>query len=109
MSDPDGFSDRAAQFDIESTPLRGGYLGQSTLDDIGRKGDAWLAAHAELVASFPAGTVIMIEVASGNYETAKSYEAARTAFRSRFGPSAPAHVHRVGMPIRVGGAWWPPN
>ena len=82
------------------------FLDPEELRAIGRKGDAWLLAHKDLVATLPVGTVIVINVATGAYVHAASEENARAAFVDQFGERTLSFLHRVGRPTTVGGGWW---
>ena len=79
-----------------------------------------------LIGSLPKGTVIAVKladdvvaetadtpmdsiarnIANGNYITAPNGLAAMDVFEERFGKSAVAWVHEIGVPISLGGGLW---
>jgi hypothetical protein len=53
--------------------------------------------------TLPKGTVVLIDIATGNYVTAATWLAAHPIFAQRFGSSALGFVYRVGERSFIGG------
>lgn len=103
-----GFAEDQVDFAVEPPttldPPR--WLEKHELEAIGCKADAWLEANKQIVDALPTGTVVMINIGTGEYETGPDHEAARLRFDRRFGATTIGHVHRVRMPTTIGGGWW---
>jgi hypothetical protein len=67
-------------------------------------GKAWAARKAAEFAALPFGTVVMIDIASGDYVTAADRLAAADRFHARFGrATTQGYSFEVGRPVFIGG------
>jgi len=82
------------------------WLEQSELDDIGRRAETWLTNHTDAVSKLAIGTILIINVATGEYVAAPSEDQAEAEFQGKFGRRVRGFVHRVGRPTTIGGGWW---
>jgi hypothetical protein len=65
--------------------------------------DRWLADNAAFVASLSTGTVVIINIATGDFVVGPSAADAKAAFRAKFGTEAGGWLHRIGHPLFIGG------
>jgi hypothetical protein len=65
--------------------------------------DRWLEENAAFVAALSTGTVLIINVATGDHVVGPSSTDAMLAFRAKFGTEAWGWMHRIGCPIFIGG------
>jgi hypothetical protein len=73
------------------------------LGEVCAKGLRWVEQkHAELEA-LPTSTVVVIDIKSGEYVTAKTWLEAHPLFEQRFGVGTPGFVHRVRDRTFIGG------
>ena len=83
-----------------------GWFDKPALEQIGSAGEKWLALHSDLVRSFPGGTVLAINVMTGEFEHGARHVVVMDKFEKRFGSATVAFVHEVAVPATVGGGWW---
>lgn len=76
---------------------------RSRIEAIGAAGKRWIAAKANELAKLPQGTVVLIDIETGDYVTARTYIAAQDEFDRRFGPDRTAYEHQIGRSIFLGG------
>jgi hypothetical protein len=67
------------------------------------QGQIWVSRKRAELDALPKGTVVIIDVATGNYVTGKTWLEGHPLFEQRFGKSALGFVHRVGERTFVGG------
>ena len=67
------------------------------------QGERWVAKKKALLDALPKGTVVVIDIVTGEYVTAKTWLAAHPLFQQRFGSSALGFVYRAGERSFVGG------
>ena len=107
-----GFSEEQ-QVDLEQEPPTSldppRFFTDEELEAIGRKGRAWLEANKAIVGSFAAGTVLLINLGTGEYEAGPDRMTARQKFDARFGAVTIGYHHRVRMPYTMGAGLWPLN
>lgn len=69
-----------------------------------REGERWRRMRATELESLPIGTIVMINVANGEYVTAATRLSAIDKFHDRFGRNTTlAYSFEVGRPVFVGG------
>ena len=69
-------------------------------------GATWEKQNAALIASLPRGTVVAVDIETGEHVTGRNGLEADDEFERVFGPKAIGWVIRVGNPIRLGGFAW---
>jgi hypothetical protein len=67
------------------------------------QGRIWVARKQAELDLLPRGTVVVIDIVSGDYVTGKTWLEANPIFDQRFGASALGYVYRVGERTFVGG------
>jgi hypothetical protein len=67
------------------------------------QGEIWVAQKRAELDALPKSTVVVIDIASGNYVTGKTWLHAHAAFEQRFGSSALGYIYRVGERSFIGG------
>lgn len=67
------------------------------------QGQIWISRKQAELDALPKGTVVIIDIATGEYVTGKTYLDAEPEFDKRFGSSALGFVHRIGERTFVGG------
>ena len=67
------------------------------------QGKIWISRKQAELDALPKGTVVIIDIATGEYVTGKTYLEAEPVFDGRFGTSALGFVHRVGERTFIGG------
>jgi hypothetical protein len=67
------------------------------------QGQIWVSRKQAEFNALPKGTVVIIDIATGQYVTGKTYLEASPAFCQRFGKSALGFVHRIGEHTFIGG------
>jgi hypothetical protein len=67
------------------------------------QGLLWVEAKQAELDALPTGTVVVIEIATGNYVTGMAGLEAHTRFTERFGEAAPGFVYRVRDITFIGG------
>jgi uncharacterized membrane-anchored protein len=67
------------------------------------QGQLWLAKKQAEIDALAKGTVVVIDIVTGDYVTAKTWLEAHPAFTQRFGSSALGFTHHVGERTFVGG------
>lgn len=70
---------------------------------LAEKGEAWAEQKRDEFEALPRGTVVLIDVRTGDYTTGKTWLEARAAFDARFGNDVAGYVHRVRDRTFVGG------
>lgn len=74
---------------------------------IGEEGERWRRHHADALSKLPEGTTVIIDIVTGEYVTAPTWQAADEAFEQRFGPQERlSFSYTVGRPLFVGGGLW---
>lgn len=76
------------------------------VQDIKAFSDQWLREHRSVVDSMPDGTVLAVDMSSGDFVKASTGLAAMDTFEETFGPKAVAWVFEVGVPITLGCGLW---
>jgi hypothetical protein len=66
-------------------------------------GNNWIQKRRAEIDALPKGTVVVINVATGEFVTGKSFPEANGIFDQRFGSATPGHVYRVGERSFIGG------
>jgi hypothetical protein len=77
------------------------------LEAIGRFGEEWLSQNQRLIAELSTRTVVAVRVPDGDFVVGATFVEASQTFHDRFGIQARAWLHRVGVPLRIGGGLWP--
>ena len=72
-------------------------------EEVGQAGKLWLEQKRAEIDALPVGTVVIFNVATGEYVTGLDYLVASDDFHRTFGEEMPGFVHRVGRPVFVGG------
>jgi hypothetical protein len=67
------------------------------------QGQLWLEKKQAEIAALAKGTVVVIDIVTGDYVTGKTWLEAHPAFTQRFGSSALGFTHHVGERTFVGG------
>jgi len=67
------------------------------------QGQLWIARKSAEIEALPTGTVVIIDVATGEYVTGKTWLEANPIFDERFGSNTLGFVHRVRSPTFIGG------
>jgi hypothetical protein len=67
------------------------------------QGMIWVTRKKAELDALPLGTVVVIDIATGEYVTGTSFLETNPAFNQRFGSSALGFVHRVGERTFIGG------
>ncbi len=67
------------------------------------QGEIWVAKKKDHLDALPTGTVVLIDIVTGEYVTGKTFLEASPLFKQRFGPSALGFVHRVRDRTFIGG------
>ena len=67
------------------------------------QGQLWIEKKKAEIDAIPRGTVVVIDIVTGEYVTAKTWLEAHPLFVQRFGSSALGFVHHVGERTFVGG------
>ena len=74
---------------------------------LGQEADRWKKHHAEAFAKLAVGTTVIIDLASGEYVTGATWQAAEAAFAQRFGrEDSLSHIFTAGRPTFIGGGLW---
>lgn len=68
-----------------------------------QQGELWVAKMQAELDALPKGTVVVIDIVTGEYVTGKTWLEAHPVFKQRFGASALGFVYRVGERTFVGG------
>lgn len=68
-----------------------------------QQGEKWVARRWSELALLAKGTVVIIDIATGEYVTGSTYLEASPRFTKRFGSAALGFVHRVGERSLIGG------
>jgi hypothetical protein len=68
-----------------------------------RQGQVWLEKKRAEIDALPKGTVVIIDIVTGEYVTGKTWLDANPVFDQRFGASALGFVHHVGERTFIGG------
>lgn len=111
-SPPHGLSEGQQAELVQEPPLAldpPRFLTEEELESIGRKGRAWLEVNTALVDSLATGTVLLINLGTGEYETGSDRDTARRKFDARFGATTIGYHHRVRMPYTMGAGLWALN
>jgi hypothetical protein len=69
----------------------------------GEQGRLWLVKMQAEIAALAQGTVVVIDIVTGEYVTAKTWLEAHLVFTQRFGPSALGFTRHVGERTLIGG------
>ncbi len=67
------------------------------------QGQIWVKRKETELEALPTGTVVIIDIATGDYVTGKNFLEANPIFDQRFGSSALGFVHRVRDRTFIGG------
>lgn len=67
------------------------------------QGDVWVRRKEAELEAMPQGTVVVIDVATGDYVTGRTWLEAHHLFVNRFGEGTPGFVHRIRDRTFVGG------
>ena len=67
------------------------------------QGQLWLERKKSEIEALPKGTVVVIDIATGEYVTGKTWLEANPIFDQRFGTSALGFVYHVGERTFIGG------
>jgi hypothetical protein len=67
------------------------------------QGEIWIARKKAEIEALPTGTVVIIDIATGEYVTGKTWLEGHPQFEQRFGRSALGFVYRVRAPSFIGG------
>ena len=67
------------------------------------QGELWVGKMQAQLDALPKGTVVVIDIVTGEYVTGKTWLEAHPVFNQRFGASALGFVYRVGERTFVGG------
>jgi hypothetical protein len=67
------------------------------------QGQIWVKRLQAELSVLPKGTVVIIDIATGQYVAAKTWLEADPIFDQRFGTSALGFVHRIGERTFIGG------
>ncbi len=67
------------------------------------QGKIWVARKQTLLDALPKGTVVIIDIATGDFVTGATYLDANPLFSQRFGASALGFVYRIGERTFIGG------
>ena len=76
---------------------------RSRTEAAGEAGAAWLEKKRAELALLPIGTVVVIDVETGEYVTGKTRLEAMDAYDSKIGPHRWGFVHQVGRKTFLGG------
>jgi hypothetical protein len=72
-------------------------------EDCGLQGERWIEKKRAEFDALPKGTVVIIDIVSGEFVTGKTLLEANPIFDQRFGSAAAGHVYRVGERSFIGG------
>ena len=67
------------------------------------QGQLWLEKKRAEIEALPKGTVVIIDIVTGEYVTGKTWLEANPVFDQRFGSSALGFVHHAGERTFIGG------
>ena len=67
------------------------------------QGRIWVSRKQTELDALPKGTVVIIDIATGEYVTGRTYLEADPVFDQRFGSSALGFVYRIGERTFIGG------
>lgn len=81
--------------DLAQARARGAFTAQ--------QGEIWVARKKAEIEALPTGTVVIIDIATGEYVTGKTWLEGHPHFAQRFGSSALGFVYRVRDPSFIGG------
>jgi hypothetical protein len=70
------------------------------------QGEIWVAKKKTELDALPTGTVVLIDIVTGDYVTGKTFLEASPSFKQRFGASALGFVHRARDRTCIGGGVW---
>ena len=70
---------------------------------VGAAGKRWLDEKHDEIAKLAAGTVVVIDVETGEYVTGASPIEAMDEYDRKIGPERPGFIHEVGRRIFLGG------
>ena len=72
-------------------------------EEIAKAGERWLEEKRAEIDRLAVGTVVVIDVATGEYITAATRIEAMDEYDRRIGPDRPGFIHQVGRRIFLGG------
>lgn len=73
----------------------------------GEEAERWKRHHAATLSALPIGTTVVIDLSTGEFVTANSWQEADAAFEQRFGTlDRLSHSYTIGRPIFIGGGLW---
>jgi hypothetical protein len=67
------------------------------------QGEIWVAKKKDELDVLPTGTVVLIDIVTGEYVAGKTFLEVKPAFKQRFGSSALGFVYRVRDRSFIGG------